>query len=75
MLPASDVNPPIFGTTIDPVAYAAEMADIATELTNSLDRLGRAPMQAILAMGGFRISGIGAPTNQNDAARLGSSSH
>ena len=70
VLPTSDVNPPIAGTPIDPVAYAAEMNDIALELTNSLDRLGRAPMQAILAMAGFRISNLGAPVNANDAARL-----
>jgi microcystin-dependent protein len=70
LLPASDVNPPIAGTVIDPVAYAAEMQDIANELTNSLDRLGRSPMQAILAMAGFRIANVGAPVAQTDAARL-----
>jgi microcystin-dependent protein len=70
LLPASDVNPPVFNQPIDPIAYAAEMQDIANELTNSLDRLGRSPMQAILAMAGFRISNVGAPVAQTDAARL-----
>lgn len=70
VLPASNVNPPIAGTVIDPAAFAAEMADIAAEITNSLDRLGRSPMQAILAMAGFRIQNVGAPVAQTDAARL-----
>lgn len=68
--PASDVNPPIFNTPIDQVAFAAALTDIANELTNSLDRLGRAPMQAILQMAGFRITNVGAPVAQTDAARL-----
>jgi microcystin-dependent protein len=68
--PASDVNPPIAGTVIDPVAFAAALTDIASEITNSLDRLGRAPMQAILPMGTFRISNVGAPVAQTDGARL-----
>jgi microcystin-dependent protein len=68
--PASDVNPPISGTVIDPVAFAAALTDIATEITNSLDRLGRGGMQAILQMGGFRIANMGAATAPTDAARL-----
>jgi microcystin-dependent protein len=68
--PASDVNPPLSLTTIDPVAFAAALTDIATELTNSLDRLGRGGMTAVLQMAGFRVSGVGAPTLPSDAARL-----
>jgi microcystin-dependent protein len=68
--PASDVNPPVFRTVIDPVAFAAAIVDLGNELTNSLDRLGRAPMQARLQMAGFGISGLGAPVAQTDAARL-----
>jgi microcystin-dependent protein len=68
--PASDVNPPIAGTVIDPVAFAAALTDISSEITNSLDRLGRAPMQAILQMAGFKISNLGAPVSPSDAARL-----
>lgn len=70
VLPTSDVNPPVFGTTIDQVAFANQNTDIANEITNSLDRLGRAPMLAILPMGGFRIQNVGAPSAQTDAARL-----
>ena len=69
-LPASDVNPPVSNTVIDPVAFAAQNIDIATELTNSVDRLGRGAMQASLAMGGNNITNAGAPVAQNDVARL-----
>jgi microcystin-dependent protein len=68
--PASDVNPPIAGTVIDQIGFAGAITDIATELTNSLDRLGRAPMQAILQMGAFRIANVGAPVASTDVARL-----
>jgi microcystin-dependent protein len=68
--PASDVNPPIAGTVIDPVAYAAAITDIGTELTNSVDRLGRGAMQASLAMGGNNITNAGAPIGLNDVVRL-----
>lgn len=68
--PASSVNPPIASTVIDPTAFANALTDIATELTNSLDRLGRGGMTANLAMGGFKISGLGAATLAGDAARL-----
>jgi hypothetical protein len=56
---------------IDPVAFAAALTDIASEITNSADRQGRGAMLAILQMGGFRISGLGAPVATTDAARLG----
>jgi hypothetical protein len=68
--PASDVNPPISNTTIDPTAFAAALTDIGTELTNSVDRLGRGAMQAPLAMGGNNITNAGAPIAQVDVARL-----
>lgn len=68
--PPSDVNPPVFGQPIDPVAFAAAIVDIGNEITGSLDRLGRASMQAPLPMGGFRITNVGAPVAQNDGARL-----
>jgi microcystin-dependent protein len=69
-LPASDVNPPVSGTVINPISFASQNTDIANELTNSLDRLGRAPMLAALPMGGFRITGMGAPIAPTDTARL-----
>lgn len=70
ILPSSDVNPPVSGTVIDPVAFAAQNTDIASEITNSVDRLGRGAMQAALAMGGNNITNAGAPVGANDVARL-----
>lgn len=69
--PASDVNPPVFGQPIDPVAINQLMTDIATELTNSLDRLGRGGMEAILQMGGFRITGVAPALTATDATTMG----
>jgi microcystin-dependent protein len=68
--PASDVNPKVATQVIDPVALDNEQNDIASEITNSLDRLGRAAMLAILNMGGFRISNVASPVGPNDAARI-----
>jgi hypothetical protein len=69
-LPASDVNPPVALSVIDPVAFANEEQDIAAEITDSLDRLGRGAMLAILQMGGFRIAGLGAAVSATDATSL-----
>lgn len=68
--PASSVNPPIAGTVIDPIAFAAALTDLATEITNSLDRLGRGGMTAQLDMGNFKIKNLAAATLSSDAARL-----
>jgi hypothetical protein len=61
-LPAG--NPVTAGTTISSVTHNSTMSDIATELTNSLDRGGRGPMTAALpgfagtvAAPGFTFSG------------------
>jgi hypothetical protein len=53
--PASDINPPVYAQPIDPVAFAAGLTDLGSEITNSLYRLGRAPMLADLPLGGFGI--------------------
>ena len=69
-LPASDVNPAVSNTTIDPAAWTAQQVDIASEVTNSLDRLGRGTMLAPLNMGANNITNAGAPVAQTDVARL-----
>jgi microcystin-dependent protein len=68
--PASDVNPKVAFQVIDPVALDNEQNDMASELTSSLDRQGRAPMLAPFSMGGFRIQNVGTPVGNNDAARI-----
>jgi microcystin-dependent protein len=69
--PASDVNPPVAGTVIDPVAFAQLTTDIASELTNSLDRLGRGGMSGALNMSAFKITNLAPATLSTDGVRLG----
>lgn len=56
--------------TISSAAYNLLDSDIGQELTNSLDRLGRGGMQAVLPMNGFRISGLAQGVANNDAATV-----
>lgn len=58
----------ITGTTISSTAYNTLETDIGTELTNSLDRLGRSAMQANLPMGGNKVTGAADPTVSTDLA-------
>jgi len=48
--------------TISTAAFNSLIADIAQEITNSLDRQGRSAMLGVLPMGGYKISGLGAPS-------------
>lgn len=66
--------PPVYiatpGTNIRAEQHNIPLEDIAQALTGSLPRDGSAPMAANLSMGGRKITGLGAPTNDTDAARL-----
>ena len=53
---------------ISSTAFNTLETDIGSEITNSLDRLGRGAMQANLPMGGFRITGQLAGSATNDGA-------
>lgn len=55
------------GATIASAPYNAFLADLATEITDSLDRSGKGGMLAALNMGNFRITGLGTPTGVTDA--------
>lgn len=65
--------PPVYlatpGTTIRSDQHNTPMQDIEAALTASLPRNGSAPMTGPLAMGGRRITGLGLPTDDSDAAR------
>ena len=61
----------VSGQTISSVAFNTLEADIGSEITNSVDRLGRAPMQANLPMGGYLINNLGAGLLSTDAANVG----
>lgn len=66
--------PPVYiatpGTNIRAEQHNIPLEDIAQALTGSLPRDGSAPMAANLPMGGRKITGLGAPTSDTDAARL-----
>jgi hypothetical protein len=52
---------------ITPSRFDEEMDGVAAEITNSLALDGQSTMAAALAMGGFRITGLGAATADTDA--------
>lgn len=55
-------------TSISSTAYNTLETDIGTEITNSLDRLGRSAMQAALPMGNNKITGMADPTVATDGS-------
>lgn len=55
---------------ISSVAFNTLETDIGTEITNSLDRLGRSAMQAALPMGANQINNLAAGALDTDAANL-----
>lgn len=57
------------GTTILAEQHNIPLQDIEQALTGSLPRDGTAPMTGNLPMGGRKITGLGEPTADNDAAR------
>ena len=58
----------VSGAAISSAAFNALETDIGTEITNSLDRLGRSAMQAALPMGGNKVTGAADPTVSTDLA-------
>ena len=56
------------GTTVRSEQHNVPLQDIQQALTDSLPRNGSAPMTGPLAMGGRRITGLGTPTADGDAA-------
>ena len=68
--PVNSVDPAVPLTTISSTDFNQLTTDLAGEMTDSLDRSGKGAMLAALAMGGFRINNLGAPSVASDAARL-----
>ena len=58
----------VSGTSISSTAYDGFIADLSTEITNSLNVNGTAPMLASLNMGSFSITNMATPVNSTDAA-------
>ena len=69
-LPAG--NPVVTGTTISSTWANNSLSDIATALTQSLAKDGQTVPTANIPMGGFKITGLGAPTTAGDALAFGS---
>jgi len=60
----------VSGQTISSSAYNTLTGDLGNEITNSLDRLGRAGMEANLSMGGFNINNVATAVVSTDAPNL-----
>jgi hypothetical protein len=69
-LPAG--NPVVTGTTISSTWANNSLSDIATALTQSLAKDGQTVPTANIPLGGFKITGLGAPTTAGDALAFGS---
>lgn len=67
-------NPVVTGTPVSSVTHNDTMSDISAEITDSLSRTGKGAMQANLAMGNFKITGVGAATTAGDAIMYGQAS-
>lgn len=66
-LPAG--NPVVSGTTISSTTHNNTLSDIATAITQSIAKDGQTVPTANLPMGGFKLTGLGAPTVAGDALR------
>src|SRR6266550_120570 len=69
-LPVNSVDPAVAATTISSTDFNQLTNDLATEMTDSLDRSGKGAALANIPMGGFKLTGLGAPSSANDSARL-----
>lgn len=67
-------NPVVTGTPVSSVTHNDTMSDISAEITDSLSRTGKGAMQANLAMGNFKVTGVGAATTAGDAIMYGQAS-
>lgn len=57
------------GAIIDETKVNSEFDDVASELTNSIDKGGRTTPTANLPMGGYRLTGLGAGSTAGHSAR------
>lgn len=67
-LPVS--NPVVTGTLISSVWANNTLSDLATEMTDSLDRSGKGAMLADLQFGGFKGTGVAPATARTDVTSL-----
>jgi len=72
-LPAG--NPVTTGTTISSTWANNTLSDIATALTGSVSKDGQTTMTGNLPMGGFKVTGLAAPTVSGDALTYGENAY
>ncbi len=63
-------NPVVTGTTISSTWANNTLSDIATGLSSVITKDGQTTPTANIPMGGFKITGLGAPTTNGDALRF-----
>ena len=63
------VTPPANGDVADADDFNAEINDIATALSDSINKAGTKAFAADQSMGGFKLTNLAAPASANDAAR------
>lgn len=68
-IPAPDY-PAVAGTTIKARQYNNFYEDVAEGLSNCLTRDGQSPAQANIPMGGFKLTGLAAGVDPEDAVRF-----
>ncbi|MNK96458.1 hypothetical protein D3C87_1167380 [compost metagenome] len=68
-LPSNSWNPAINGAAATAADWQSLINDVATAIQQSVSSDGQTPMTGSLQMGGFTISGLGAPTGVGQALR------
>lgn len=63
------VTPPNNGDVTNATDFNTEMNDIATALSDSINKSGTKAMAANLPMGGFKVTGLAASASNGDAVR------
>lgn len=66
------VTPPNNGDVADADDYNAELDDVSTALSDSINRSGTKAWAANQSMGGYRLTDVGTPSANTDAATKGS---
>lgn len=66
---ARSVTPPVNGDVASATDFNSEMNDIATALSDSLNKSGTKAAAANLPMGGFKLTGLGAGSSNGDSVR------
>jgi hypothetical protein len=69
--PPAAPYPAVGGTTILASQFNNVINDIATALSNCITRDGQSPATANIPLGGFKLTGVGAPGATNDALTFG----